>query len=187
MSQRSCVVYEGGPRDPGQSCYTPFPTKRAAQIMGHAFFEELTAKFWPTHPILPVRLFGLLEALTVKVTCTGMILNPISFRDVIQSPTYFKFHCRVQREAERVGAHFMRIQSSPACCLCSDPGITTATVPPSPPFTMIYLTLLKWSRTSQISYTVRTVQPFKHWCISSIYFLAQHLWGLSTTWLKGTS
>lgn len=148
MSQRSCVVYEGGPRDPGQSCYTPFPTKRAAQIMEHAFFEELTAKFWPTHPILPVRLFGLLEALTVKVTCTGMILNPISFRDVIQSPTYFKFHCRVQREAERVGAHFMRIQSSPACCLCSDPGITTATVPPSPPFTMIYLTLLKWSRTS---------------------------------------
>lgn len=52
-------------KDPGQcSRYTPFPTKRAAQSMGHGFLSQLSALIRPSP--LPMSLFGLLEALALK-------------------------------------------------------------------------------------------------------------------------
>lgn len=64
---------EGGTKNPGQcSRHTPFPTKRAAQSWGMDSFHSSA--------LLRPSLFGLLEALALKGTCTvnAMLLNAIS-------------------------------------------------------------------------------------------------------------
>lgn len=82
------------------------------------------------------------EALALKATCAGMILNPISWALSGMSSLH-QIPLQDVQGSTWADAYLRRIQSLPTSLPHSVGGFTTATVPPSPSFTMHVLTLHK--------------------------------------------
>lgn len=124
---------EGDTKDPGQSSrYTPFPTKRAAQSVGHGILSELSTLFRPRPPSMS--LFGPLEALALQVICTVMILNPVSrgcysMPDLQESPLKDVKGHSTGRSSPHEDPSLLRCSTIP-CQPC--PWHHNSCIPPSP-------------------------------------------------------
>lgn len=126
---------KGVPGDAGQSSGNTPSTEGATRSRGRdSYWSSL-----PSSGHAP--LAGRSEALVLIATCAGMILNPISCALSWMSSLH-QIPLQDVQGSMWAEAYLRRIQS-PNALPHSVGGFTTATVPPSPFFTMHVLTLHK--------------------------------------------